>query len=501
MPGTTHAIPAAAATGSTASDLGWAPLAAIAVIWLWIAVACAINPGQFADSIEQFNWAHSMEWGYWKHPPLTTWLFGGLALFTRDAWWTPYLAAALCNAGIVWFMWKLALRLVTPQAAALAILMLPLHHVFSWRAQIYNHNTTLLLTVSAFTWAAVRAVQTGRRRDWVLAGVLAGFALLAKYQAAVAIAAVAAGAWRVGALRERRNLAHAAAAALAGVLVFMPHVGWAAAHGWPTLHYVEGSAPVLAPALRLHALTAFFATQVGMMGMMLLACALLAFLPGTPRPAAGEPPAHAPRWIWTLILVPAAVLVLVVLVGGVKPAKYWGVGTLQFVPLLLAMLVAHRSRVNAIAVTLAISAVSTLGSVAYYVHQSEPDAPAPHSADRLMPASRLAEAVLRDWRAHSACPLRYVIGDGFTAGLVSAYSGQYPQVLEDIDFDKSPWIDRAQLREDGAVLVTSPQPLLPLGAQAGAMEVPHARKQHGTAWVQWTIVPPQHDCQPQIAGR
>ena len=41
---------------------------------LWVLMPALLNGGQPGDHFEQFTWAHSMEGGYYKHPPLPTWL-------------------------------------------------------------------------------------------------------------------------------------------------------------------------------------------------------------------------------------------------------------------------------------------------------------------------------------------------------------------------------------------------------------------------------------------
>ena len=52
-------------------------IVAIFFLAIWVSLSAFINTSQFGDNFEQFNWAHSWEWGYWKHPPLTTWLLFG----------------------------------------------------------------------------------------------------------------------------------------------------------------------------------------------------------------------------------------------------------------------------------------------------------------------------------------------------------------------------------------------------------------------------------------
>jgi len=47
------------------------------MIAMWAIVGVAFSTAQWGDHFEQFTWAHSVQWGYHKHPPLPTWLLAG----------------------------------------------------------------------------------------------------------------------------------------------------------------------------------------------------------------------------------------------------------------------------------------------------------------------------------------------------------------------------------------------------------------------------------------
>src|SRR5947207_2569528 len=167
-----------------------APLAAAALVVFWPLLMAGLHPAQFADSIEEYNWAHSLEWGYWKHPPLATWTMRAAIALVGVSHWTAPLLAAACWVASVALVWQVARAILTPRAAQLAILLWPLHQALTFRAEVYNHNTIVVLCSAAIAWAALRASASGRTRDWLLAGGIAGLGLLAKYQAIVTITGV-----------------------------------------------------------------------------------------------------------------------------------------------------------------------------------------------------------------------------------------------------------------------------------------------------------------------
>jgi 4-amino-4-deoxy-L-arabinose transferase-like glycosyltransferase len=487
----------------------WPPALAVFLICYWVAVTALLNPAQYADSIEQFNWAHSLELGYWKHPPLTTWLMRAAIVLAGPSEFVSYTLAALCYGGMAFFTWKIAAMLMPPRGAALAVLLLTLHHGFTWRAQIYNHNAVLVLMASAFVWSSLRAARNGRRRDWLMAGALAGLALLTKYQAVLPIASVLFGLWHSGALRDRAARRNVALATMVGVLVFLPHAVWALQQGIPTLQYLEESATPVAEGARDLAWLKFFANQLSLHFPMLVVAAILAIGRAAPPQESRDEnaaalPHHLPlrSWLLALVAMPVLLVSAVILFGGIAPQKYWGLQTLQFFPLLLAWLLERRRRRFQVAKAAALCIAISLGGTSYYAVESvDRDALRKlHSMDRIWPAKELAAAALADWRSVTNCPLKYVVGPALPAGLVSVYSGVYPAVLENNDPRKSPWIDAADLQDAGAIAITGPLPIdQPLAPGAHGFEVPAKQSEGGVARVQWRILAPRGVCLPPQA--
>jgi hypothetical protein len=73
---------------------------------------------------------------------------------------------------------------------------------------------------------------------------------------------------------------------------------------------------------------------------------------------------------------------------------------------------------------------------------------------QLYPGQDIADRITQEFRKQTGEPLRYVIGRIWPAGNLSHYSRDgRPRVLIDGDPKRSPWIDIADLRRHGAVVV------------------------------------------------
>jgi hypothetical protein len=107
-------------------------------------------------------------------------------------------------------------------------------------------------------------------------------------------------------------------------------------------------------------------------------------------------------------------------------------------------------------------------------------------------------------RFHAATgnkPLRYVVGNIWLGGNVGHYSSDHPQVLIDGLPRRSPWIDLADLRAKGAVLVWNMGDLAHLPAEFAAVApsaqvgtpftLPARRFGIGTEHIGWAVLMPQ----------
>ena len=105
-------------------------------ICLWIGAAAFLNDSQLNDSLEQFIWGQSLEWGYWKHPPITSWLmYFFIHTFGSSPIWTYVLSAILYSVTVI-ATYKVAELLFDRDVAVLTAIFLTLHYGFTRRAQI-----------------------------------------------------------------------------------------------------------------------------------------------------------------------------------------------------------------------------------------------------------------------------------------------------------------------------------------------------------------------------
>lgn len=450
-------------------------LFAALTVFAWVGWTSAWDTGLYGDNVEQFVWSHSMELGYYKHPPLPTWLMGLAISAIGSHWWLTNALAAACVAATGLFTWLTARELCGERTANIAIVLWGLQQCFSVSAEIYNHNTVLVLCMSALTYSVLRALSSSRdTRWWLASGVLAACAMLAKYQAALPLLALVAAIFLTARTRRTYLLWRLALVLLVFFIFFGPHLYWGISNRFPSLRYASEVIESGGLVRRASWVLTFAVNQARMVLPLLLAIMLAALIArfsrrntvNTPFPVS---PSFNPvtRWsdreisIWLRCLVwgPIVALILVSLLSGSALRNHWGVQLFQF----LSIWIAWRWRASAIwdlrrLVTAAVL-VHAAGFLYYAIKQSDETAAlADRRADSSYPGQRMSDAAIAHWKRFSNCPVRIVAGD-FEAGLVSAYAKGSPVVFTAAV--ATPWVGEADIERYGALYVFDRNTTLP----------------------------------------
>ena len=482
-------------------------VAAVALVFLWVTWTSFWDSGLYGDSVEQFIWAQSAEWGYYKHPPLPTWLLAGLIAVVGPAWWLASALAALCIAATGIFTWLIAGRLAGEKVANATIVLWGLQQGFSVSAEIYNHNTVLVACLSAVTYCLIRALEPSSQtvwRWWLAAGALAACAMLTKYQAGLALAALGAAALVIA---NKRRIAIAWPATVAigiFVLALTPHLMWGFANKFPQLSYASEIIESGGFFKRIFWQLTFAVNQIRMnlplIGALLISGLLASIWLKKPAQLADTnddattKPDMMTIWFWALLWGPIAVVLTLSFVTGSQLRNHWGVQLFQFLPLWIAVYWQRRQFLQPKTLLVAAVLVHCLGMTYYVFKQSDPDAVlAERRADSAYPGQKMSAAATAHWKSATTCPLKIIVGD-FEAGMVSAFSKDYPAVF--IGTTATPWVSSADLERHGALYVLNSSVVLPQDALFKSNWTIAKSKDGNTKYVQFAVRLPRTPCVP-----
>jgi 4-amino-4-deoxy-L-arabinose transferase-like glycosyltransferase len=460
------------------------------------------------DLIEALTYGREWQLGYDKLPPLPWWLIEVMyRLFGSDA--AYYALAQACVIAAFAAVWLTALALVGASRALIAILIIDGLHYFQFTAVKFNHDVVQLplwgLAGFAFHAGLRRGGKSPWNWPWMLLGLALGLALWAKYFVAVLVAPMAL--FMLFDSDARKALARggpwiAAAIALA---IMAPHLVWLVANDFLPFTYAEMRA---APARGLIDHLVHPLAFAGGQFFFFLPGLIIAAALWWPRPqaAASAAPADAfDRRIVTLLAFgPAATVLALSALSGRGTVAMWGYPLWLFLGVWIVLTfwraIDQARMARIVGLWGGVFALLVVAFVADYLILPGFD----HRYRAvLFPGEALSAELDRRFRAATGGPLAYVIGSMWDGGNVAHYSSERPQprVLIDGLPRRAPWIDLADLKAKGAVVVwTEGDPrTLPAGfagVAAGAepgdpFDLPF-RRGGNVLHVGWAVLRPSH---------
>lgn len=458
-------------------------LLAYGVVWVLLYALTTLTPP--VDNVEQLVWVRSMEWGYFKHPPLPTWLLGASALLGPATPGLTYALGAACTLASLAVMWLLLRELRGSAYAGLGLLAALCITLYCGRLYYFNHNVVLMLWVACAAWLSWRVALHPRLLTWGALGLVAGLGMLTKYQFVVALAVV--GLWWLR-LRGWRHAVHcwgAVLAAAVALLVFLPHLLWLRANDWMPLEYANTSSLGydfgMFERMR-HSLkfAADWLLNRSLPAWLLLGAVYWGVRRAPQQPestvtssAAGGMDAQGLAREFLLLwgLVPLVFMVGMGVLGGVKLHLHWGTAFMLWtVPVVMEILqlgprLAGHARQRAWrAAWPAFLLVQAL--LMAQVWMASPQGKHGYKADHTdhFPSAAVAASLADQARSVLGGPIEIISGNQSMVGAVALQLPEQPRVLVQGNLEYSPWIAPEELRRARVIELFVAPGELPPGA-------------------------------------
>lgn len=447
-------------------------LLAFGALWLLMLAGTAITAPQ--DNVEQSIWLRSLQWGYYKHPPLSTWLAAGAAALGGYGPLPLYVLGAATTLAALWMFWQVLRECRGSGFAHIALLATLCVTFYNGRLYYFNHNVAMMPCVAGMVWACWRLSVNPRLATWALLGLCAGLGMLAKYQTAVAGGCVLLW-WLM--LRGWRHPVHRVGLWLGGAtaaLVLLPHLWWLWSHDFAPLHYAENSSlgVGLSATERLTHTTLWLADWLfnrPILSWLVIAAAWYGF---KKRPApGGTPPDQAQahplsrRFLLLWGLAPALMMGLLGLAFGVDLQMHWlTTFTLWTVAAIMVLIPADWARPSARrAAWVTFLLLQALLLAQLWLSSAYGPERWRSSHWRNFPSDQLAQGVADAARQALGGPIDIISGPYRPAGALALRMAEHPRVLIDGNLAISPWI-RADELARARVITLIPATELPPGA-------------------------------------
>lgn len=470
---------------------------------VWTALPTLLYPNLPLDLIEALIYGREWQLGYDKLPPLPWWLVEiADRLVGHDfAYYLLAQAAVLAALAIVWLA---ARPLVGPLGALVAVLIVDGLHYLNFTAAKFNHDVIQLPFWALAGFAVHRALRGRQTTDWLLLGLAVGLSLWAKYF--VAVLAIPLALFVLIDRDARKTLATPGPyIAMAAALITMaPHLVWLVQNDFLPFAYAEHRA-LPSRGLIDHV---WHPLQFAVSQLFFLIPSLLIALPlFYPRARAGEPPvalsadAFDRRIVALLAFGPMATVLALSGLSGRGTVAMWGYPLWLFIGLWLVLSARRALDAARLGRMIAIWAIVFTGLALAFIANY---AVLPHYDHRyravFFPGGDLGRELSQRYRAVTGKPITYVIGSMWDGGNVAHYAPEHPRVLIDGKPARAPWIDLADLKARGAVVVWTagdlhamPPELRTIAADA-AVQPPfllHYRRGDASLNVGWAILLPR----------
>ncbi len=497
----------------------------LGMVALWTVLCGVSHNAPDLDGMEELVWASSFEWGYFKHPPLPSWLMYGLTSVFGKPVWLTFFAGQLVSALALWFIWLLGCEFTTPKKALIAMLMVSTTMYFSIRGTIYNHNTVQLWSIAASTWLLYRALRYQKTASWVWFGIVCALAIMTKYSAVIQFAAFLLFILVQGHFREKATLKGICYALIAFLIVVSPHVVWLIKGSFASFSYAEDSIKPLSGYLQvLEKSFAFSYNQLGRLSPMLIVWLGLFYWnrkskanlrvgdPATDAKAALVQVPYAyglSKWDRSFLLwvglTPFLATVLIFSALKAPLVTSWASTFFILYGFYAFWWLRGDEQTNLCRTVILVIAVHVLMAVGYALARGPIAYYAGRDARSTYPGAAIAAEMNKAWRSHVPnTPLTLVAADRWLGGNIAIHISPKTNVFINASYTESPWLDPDSALDCGVLIAYSPTTLdMPASALKklferaswhGVNTMPWSTDQSPTIVINWAIIPPGPKC-------
>lgn len=419
----------------------------------WVFLPLIVNTTLNRDTIQIVYWGLEWQPGFFKHPPLISWMTEiAIRLFGASDTVIYGLSVAVMLGSFA-FIHRLARRYLNGMGAALAVVTLPVLGYYSYIVPHFNHNIALNLPWCAALWFAYLAIEERKGWAWPLLGLALGAGILSKYTILILPLLFLI---HVVATPQHRWVLHSprvwGAVALC-LLVSGPHLYWLVTHGLGPLHYLSSGAGLSGDTFFERHLINPAAALLTMAGMC--ASLMIALVGGL-----GLPKLQPARWCSKdrfLLLVglgPAALVTILSAITGGGLRVEWAASFFLPLPILLLRLLYPPPgpwRVNRLLAWT--SGLMVAMATTYVLIFTGIIADMDEGKWSRFPAKPLAAAASDGWSQVCSTPVPVIIADAWLGGTASFRLRERPRVYSEADPQMAPWLSDEDIRSSGALIL------------------------------------------------
>lgn len=415
---------------------------------LWTVLPFMLSSSYPLDVPEGIYWGREWQWGYYKHPPFSSWVL--YSFYYTFGHIGPYILSQCTIALSLWLAYLFGRQLMSKSRAFIGALFLLAIFYYTWPSLEFNHNIAQMPVWLGLVYIFYLAIRENRWKYWLLFGLLAGIGMLVKYTVALLLLTMV----LYSLCTPNRRLwltPRPWLAILLALIVFAPNIYWLIEHNWLPLTYASARSAEDANRNGHLAALGYFGTQ------LLNHLPILFILLFTRTRLSLRPSVQVLRqrdWYFLLWmgLVPTLILVFAGLIFGLGLRDMWGMPMWGLSGLIIVSLIPEPvfiSKDKSLLKGIAVWALIVTILMAVYIGFG---ARIRHKPSRMdWPQAALAKQVDDQWQELSSCKLDSVTGSDWVVLLVASYSKFAPSVMVSGNSAYSPWMSSSRLQQQGTL--------------------------------------------------
>ncbi len=421
-------------------------------VLIWTLLPTILHPNMPLDMTELVSWGHEWQWGYQKHPPLSSWIAEVAMILSGNSTWAYFLLSQISIATSFIIVWKLSGKFLDKEKAFMATILLEGVYYYNFTSPEFNPNVLMIPLWSAIILAFWNGLQTSKIQYWFFVGLLSALAMLAKYYSATLLISMVLMLVFAKDYRSHWRTAGPYVAFVTAMLCLLPHLMWIYQNNFSTFHYAIGrsSSEYHFYNHLLYPLKFSLSQLVSVLAALVIFGVAYSKERGRSRHILNGSD-NKLTFLFFCGLMP---FLLTLLISGISSASLksmWGtplwnlVGIMLFYFFYKENLSERFSKVfyKTFIIIVVISVVAYIGSLTF------------RTSNRAHFNGQAAGKYISDaWnQAVPDMPLKIVVGDLWLAGNIGFYADSRLSVFTDMDTQKSSWLNIDRLRQAGAVIV------------------------------------------------
>lgn len=406
---------------------------------LWVVVPYNTLDTIGLDPTEMVAWGRALDFGYYKHPPLPSWIVTGFSQF-MNVNMAVFVSSQMAILFTALGVWVLAKKYVSEASIVLSVGLLYVLPYTTWISAEWNHDIVQMpfwvWTIVAFQW--VRVSKGKNIFAYAFMAAVSAIGLYGKYSMGVLYISLFLYAvlWCRYVLRFWGMVVFAV---LFGAII-TPHILWLQAVDFLPFTYAQGQ---FAKSSVWAGLGGFWGTQI--VNLLFVFLGILIARRKAKYRSLSVPIGH---FLVYITIMPLIVVTVIAVISGISIHSRWGYPFLSTAPLMLLWFCEKQGyRISAIWGVVWVILINS-GVAGYYNYYYTKNINRGH-----YPARKIANEIQMIWHENMGTKLSYVAGNQWTAGTVSAYAPDKPKFIVNNDMGINPSLDANDIHRTGYIYV------------------------------------------------